>query len=858
MTSVLHTLRPVGGLSLQLHSDLNFTLFQPLADGSDRSLLGRFGMSFELRLPSGEPCRLVVGDLPPLPHPATVQTKFDSSLAELPTTRLTLDSGTVLVSERDASRQPPSGSSHSGSSQSSATSPALGAAGLDRGETLALRFRPEQGVQVSLLLRLTPQGLEIIPSILLDLRGGPDFVQLEAFVVNAPRLAGSFLDGLGDGPGWRFFPLAYNSFSPSYVRDSRAILGVPRFYTAGTFNQNTHSTYWGNFSDLHTSWMATLHHASGPETLLVGWLTSETGLGEVALRRRSPCQLEARLDLGRRHLLPGESLTGDGLRLAFGNDGEQLITTWTQEAADRMQARKPSLPVPTGWCSWYYYYTAITEAELDRNLDQLVQQRQTLPVSCIQLDDGFQTAVGDWLSLNKKFPSGLQAIAGRIKEAGFVPGLWTAPFMIQRSSEIFKRHKDWLIRDHDGRLKDFGYHPIWGVTSGQVYCLDATHPGVQAHLTHVYSTLKQLGFDYFKIDFLNAGLQSGRRYDRRKSPVEAFRLGLKLIREAVGESFVLGCGAPLMPCIGVVDAMRISSDVKEAWDDPVLGFISNGNGHPAAELAILNSMTRSHLHNVWWYNDPDCLVVRDQRSTLKEVEVRTLLTVLSLTGGMLLLSDDLTKLTPARRALAELALPVGGEAARTLGLQEEPRPRRYVRERRVPDGSPGGTHELLGAWINWGEGIEERKLSPTDFGLPEGHWHVYEFWSDHWQQLKPGERFPIVLDPHETGLYLFRQVQPHPQLITAALHIGQTTVVVAEETWDEATGCLTVRLALNAERQGRVWVSQPAGYGLHEILSEGGVKVQGSSTQPGAGRHRVRIEQAGVLRFYFKRSVSET
>lgn len=782
---MLHTLVHASGFSLTLHPDLTLELKH-----QGRSLLGRFGLHWALLPPSGESWALGPGNQ-------------------------TLERATVD----------------------------------EAASTVLLEFAPYQGVRTSAHFSLSDRGLHLQPAIHLDLSGAPDFVQVEAFFLNSPQLSGSFLEGLGEAAGWRFFPLAYNSFSPAFVRDSRSIQSMPRFYTAGTFNQNTHSHYWGNWSDLHTAWMASIHHASSPETLLLGWLTAKKGLGEVAIRRRQPSQLEARLTFARRHMLPGEKLVGDVLEVAFSSDGEGLLESWTLETAHQMQARKPLIPVPTGWCSWYYYYTAISEKEMLQNLEQLAGDRERMPVTCVQLDDGYQTAVGDWLSVNEKFPSGLEALARAIREKGFVAGIWTAPFMIQRGSEVFKKHKDWLIRTHDGKLEDFGYHPIWGVTSGQVYCLDPTHPGVQAHLTHVYSTLKKMGYDYFKIDFLNAGLQPGRRYDRRKSPVESFRLGLEIIRAAVGDSFVLGCGAPLVPCIGMVDAMRISSDVKEAWDDRVLGFISNGNGHPAAELAILNSMTRSHLHDVWWYNDPDCLLVRDQRSTLKEVEVRTLLTVLSLTGGMLLLSDDLTQLRPERRLLAELALPVKGTAARALGVLEEPRPRRYVRARTLAD----GTKELLGAWINWGEEIEERGISPQDFGLTPGLWHCYELWSDHWRILEGDARFPLTLDPHECGLMLFREVRPYPQLITVALHIGQTTVLVPHEHWDEARGCLTLELETGALRQGRVWLSEPKGYKLREIQAEGGAKVQGSSSQPGATRHRVSVDKAGRLLCWFER-----
>lgn len=711
------------------------------------------------------------------------------------------------------------------------------------------QYRSADGLTLQVRLEPLADGLRLIPSLTLESGSSFAFIEVDAFVLASVPDAGSFLEGLGTAPGWGFFPLAYNSFSPAYVRDSRAILPRPRFYTAGTFNQHTQSPYWGNWSDLSTPWMAALSHARGPETLLIGWESAFSGLGEVAVRRRAPTILEARQSFDFRLLDQGETLTGDPLLLLLGSQGDGLLDGYTQAVATRMKARVPAGPVPTGWCSWYYYYTDISEKTLAGNIAELARRKDTLPLTCIQLDDGYQTAVGDWLSVNQKFPGGLEAVAHTIREAGYVAGLWTAPFMIQRSSLIFRSHPDWLIRNADGRLMDFGYHPIWGVTGGQVYCLDPTHPEVQAHLRMVYTSLREQGFTYFKIDFLNAGLQAGLRADRTRSSVEAFRLGLSIIREAIGEdAFLLGCGAPLLPCVGIVDAMRISSDVKEAWDDPVLGFISNGNGHPAAELAILNTMTRAHLHGVWWLNDPDCLLVRDTRSTLKVVEIQTLLTVLSLSGGMLLLSDDLTRLKAERLSLAELAFPALGTPARCLGVLEEARPRLFVRAQT----SAWGPEALL-ASINWGAQVEDRTLGPVQVGLPAGSYHAYEYWSDHWRLLGPGERFPLTLDPHECGLLLFRPARPHPQLISLTHHLGQTTTLLEEERWDDLECTLTLKLVFPAHRQGRLWLSLPSGFELLGVEVSGELALEGKTPQPGALRFRLVARGTGVLRFSFVR-----
>ena len=63
------------------------------------------------------------------------------------------------------------------------------------------------------------------------------------------------------------------------------------------------------------------------------------------------------------------------------------------------------------------------------------------------------------------------------------------------------------------------------------------------------------------------------------------------------------------------------------------------------------------MHNIWWLNDPDCLLVRvDKRFNL--YETNTQLSVLGMTGGIMLLSDDLSKLKPERLNLLNKILPV--------------------------------------------------------------------------------------------------------------------------------------------------------------------------------------------------------
>jgi alpha-galactosidase len=79
-----------------------------------------------------------------------------------------------------------------------------------------------------------------------------------------------------------------------------------------------------------------------------------------------------------------------------------------------------------------------------------------------------------------------------------------------------------------------------------------------------------------------------------------------LIRDAAGErSTLLGCGAPLLPSIGLVDAMRVSPDVAPQFDPPD-GDVSQ----PSMRGALLAGRARAFQHARLWVNDPDCLLAR--------------------------------------------------------------------------------------------------------------------------------------------------------------------------------------------------------------------------------------------------------
>ncbi|RCG29897.1 alpha-galactosidase [Sphaerisporangium album] len=250
----------------------------------------------------------------------------------------------------------------------------------------------------------------------------------------------------------------------------------------------------------------------------------------------------------------------------------------------------PPRTPPTVWCSWYHYYENVTEDDVLENLREI--GAHDLPVDVVQIDDGWQAAIGDWLTPSGRFSS-MPRLAARVHAEGRRAGLWVAPFVVGARSALARAHPEWLVGDA-------GHN--W---DQDLYGLDVTHPGAAAYLREVFQTLCGWGFDYFKLDFLYASAVAGRRHSGA-SPIAAYREGLALVREAVGPGpYMLGSGAPILPSVGLVEAMRVAPDIAPHYDAGT-GDLSD----PAQRAAALTTTGRSWQHGRLWVNDPDCLLAR--------------------------------------------------------------------------------------------------------------------------------------------------------------------------------------------------------------------------------------------------------
>jgi hypothetical protein len=391
-----------------------------------------------------------------------------------------------------------------------------------------------------------------------------------------------------------------------------------------------------------------LKEAAGPpaiaslETVAEG--TTEILRGESL--RESPAAEQVDLVLPVR---PGESLSSERLMIATGSDYHAQLEQYG-EAIRSLHHGRVGVPTPIGWWSWTAYYFGLSQATAATNIEWLAQNLKSVGYTYFHIDEGYQYARGEYTTPDANlFPLGLKHTAAEARQLGLTFGVWTAPFEVSERASVYRDHKDWLLHNAAGNLIHIGY-----VTdkNDPLYVLDVTNPGAAAYLRQTYSTLRDWGVRFIKMDFMDDSAAEGAYYRPNTTALEAQRIGLGIIREAVGEDVVLDKdGSPMLNPVGFVDAGRISQDTGhtfEASRDAASGvaarYYMNRNFFVADPDAF--SVSTQTVDDQSWHNGPRAL-------TLDEAKVSIALSAVS--GGMYEIGDDLPTLgeSPERVALVK-------------------------------------------------------------------------------------------------------------------------------------------------------------------------------------------------------------
>src|ERR1700685_86565 len=452
----------------------------------------------------------------------------------------------------------------------------------------------------------------------------------------------------------------------------------------------------------------------GLETKAASYTVDSSGTTEIQKDfnlANSPADDQVELSLP---LNPGAEMSSERLMFATGPDYLAQLLAYGS-AIRQLHHARVSGEIPMGWWSWTAYYGAINEGESLANADWLSQHLKSLGYKYFQIDEGYQYARGEYVTANAtQFPDGIGFVAHRILGDGLTVGLWTAPFEVTTRAWVYEHHKDWLVHNAKGQPIPIG--DVWEQHIDTLYALDTTNPGAQEYLRQTYKTLvREWGVRFIKLDFMDTTAIEGYYYRPNTTALEAQRIGLQVIRDAVGDDVVLDKdGSPMLNPVGLVDTGRVSADT--------------GHSFLRSKTAAPGIAARFYMNGNFFINDPDAFNITDTYMVESSDEhpshslatAQASIALSAIAGGMYEIGDDMMVLGSEkdRLALVEnrdlLSMIRTGRASTPVDLMS------YDPE----DGQPSifllrqSPRQSMLTVFNWSEKLRSRSLRLKDLGLP--------------------------------------------------------------------------------------------------------------------------------------------
>jgi hypothetical protein len=356
---------------------------------------------------------------------------------------------------------------------------------------------------------------------------------------------------------------------------------------------------------------------------------------------------------------PGGTFAPERIVLVFGRDGHATLEQYAECASlaagrEAKTARATKSRVPCGWCSWPYYQSNVSEAEVLRNVEFLKGTLKPYGLDTVLVDAGWQergaVSGGPWRA-GEHFPHGMPWLAQQIRQHGFRPGVWIRPLEV-----------DGLRLDPSSRF---------------------THTTLR---NEVRRLAQDGGFEAVRIDFLHDDAfrrdDSFLPDDGTITAIEALRRSVAAVREGLGEDrFLGGSNLTLGAGLGLVDSNRTGEEIAaKSW-------------HLVKEHGVKGLAGRYALHGRWWTNDPGGVVVRPP---LTLGQARAWASLCALAGGMVMAGDRMYALPADRLEVLKRVMPAYGACARPVDLFERECPELW----HLPVEAGGQRWHVLGLF-NW-------------------------------------------------------------------------------------------------------------------------------------------------------------
>lgn len=457
---------------------------------------------------------------------------------------------------------------------------------------------------------------------------------------------------------------------------------------------------------------------------------------------------------------------------------------------------------PVGWMTWYALTYDANEETVMANIIWLEEHLNRYGVDTIWIDwewyhdAGFDTFHPD----TTRYPKGMKQLSDDIRKHGLSPSLWVA----------FAR--EWEVNDY---MRE---HPEIMLAIDQFWCgkyfFDYSNPTyLEDFLPKALRQVDEWGFEAVKFDTLAPGIRAQERFHQHMynpdlTTKEAYRKVAEVTREVLGKDrYLLSCCAAndsdILWACDKFEAARVGADVFN-WEE----FVNN---------AVKRVARYYPFHNVVFYNDADCVIAREEYSTIEQVKSRA--AFITMLGLPVTLGDDMPTLSEERVEIIKHSIPVLD--IHTMDVDRfEPS---NVAVTSLMIDTEVHNYSLVSVFNTSDKELTET-ICLSVLGIDMNDPVAYEYYSNMVYDANDGA-ITATLKPFETKIYAVREKMAHPQVVSTNRHLTQGAIEISALTWDEKSKKFSLTADLVGQDLYSVSVRIPEGYKYKEQKGFDGTEV---------------------------------
>lgn len=501
-----------------------------------------------------------------------------------------------------------------------------------------------------------------------------------------------------------------------------------------------------------------------------------------------------------------------------------------------------------GWCSWEAYRRDIDEEKINGIAEFMEKNLKDYGMEYIQVDDGYQKmplpyrADADmkegWMTCEEtKFPRGHEGIVEDIEKYGFVPAIWTNANI---TNPDFPKEHPHDVLFFDGKAMKGEWID---------YLYTCTPENLAKQVTPVFEGFRDAGYKYVKIDairhLLFDGLHEAVRLGIMTNEMaeQKFRAYMEASKKGMSDDmYYLASWGEMHEVVGIADACRISMDANPTW--------------AGIRMQLFEMARWFHTQRILFLNDPDHVCVRTKPEWAKSV-----LSLISLSGGLCMLSDTTDAYTEEKLEIIKKTLPPLTTCTAETGplnldfpaytwtklhgfavqSHETPVEMEDVNLKDAYDmagiyPTMDDDHPFSSLWSfhlnHAGETwcvagrfatipLKACKINLEQINLDaSASYHAFDFWNEKYLGVVTGTVDVRELGLGECQIIGFRKVKEVPQFIASSRHVSMDAVSVQKITWNDNKLCV----ALNGvpETKERYYFVIPETYELKGMEVQGG------------------------------------